>query len=162
LFDKLPQYPLIETEEKMKLYKNKKASHNYFFLQEVEAGIVLKGTEIKSIRLGKVNFKDSYARIIDNEMWLFNLHISPYEQGSYFNHEPERKRKLLLHRREINKLMGKVEERGLTLVPKNLYINDAGKVKVTICLAKGKHLYDKRDTLQKKDQMRDMERRLKI
>lgn len=146
----------------MKLFKNKKASHNYFFLQEVEAGIVLRGTEIKSIRLGKVNFKDSYARIIDSEMWLFNLHISPYEQGSYFNHEPERKRKLLLHRREINKLKGKVEERGLTLVPKNLYINDDGKAKVTICLAKGKHLYDKRDTLQKKDQMRDMERRLKF
>ncbi len=145
----------------MKVFKNKKASHNYFFLQELEAGVVLKGTEIKSIRLGKVNFKDSYARIIDGEMWLFSLHIGHYEQASFFNHEPERKRKLLLHRREIRKLQSKIEERGLTLIPRKLYINDDGRVKITLGLAKGKHLYDKRNSLQKKDQMRDMERRLK-
>ena len=142
-------------------FKNKKAEHDYFFVQEIEAGIVLKGTEIKSIRLGRINFKDSYARVVDGEVWLYNLHISPYEKTVYFNHEPERKRKLLLHSREIKRLKNKVEQEGMTLVPKKIYINEKGKCKVMLALAKGKKLFDKRDTIQAKDMKRDMERRSK-
>jgi len=145
----------------MKIFKNKKALFNYFIVQQIEAGIVLQGTEIKSIREGKINFKDSYARIEDNEIWLYNLHIGIYEQGSYFNHEPERKRKLLLNRAEIKKLIIKTEEKGNTLVPTQLYINDNGIAKVKIALATGKRQYDKRDSIQKKDQERSMQRSLK-
>ena len=140
-------------------FRNKKAEFDYFFVQEIEAGIVLKGTEIKSIRLGRINFKDSYAKIVDGEVWVYNLHISPYEKTTYFNHEPERKRKLLLHKREIRKLKAKVEQEGMTLVPKKMYINEQGKCKVLLALAKGKKNYDKRDTIQAKDMKRDMERR---
>jgi len=142
-------------------FKNRKAEHDYFFVQEIEAGVVLKGTEIKSIRLGKINFKDSYARVIDGEVWVFNLHISPYEKTTYFNHQPERKRKLLLHKREIKRLKSKVEQEGMTLVPKAIYINESGKCKVKLALAKGKKLHDKRDTIQAKDMKREMERRTK-
>lgn len=145
----------------MNEFKNRKAGFEYFFIQEIECGIVLKGTEIKSIRLGKLNFKDSYAKIHNDEVWLFSLHISPYEKTAYFNHEPERKRKLLLHKREIKRLKAKVEQEGMTLVPKAIYINEKGKCKVMLCLAKGKKNYDKRDTIQTKDVKRDMERRLK-
>jgi len=145
----------------MKIFKNRKASHNYFFVQEYEAGIVLKGSEIKSIRAGKVNFKDSYARIFEGEVWLHNLHIGSYEKANLFDHDPERKRKLLLNKREIRKLTTKVEEKGFTLVPQDLYINDEGFVKITLAVAKGKRNYDKRDALQKKDEMRDQQRRLK-
>jgi SsrA-binding protein len=141
--------------------RNKKASHDYYFIQEWEAGIVLQGTEIKSIKQSKVNFKDSYARIENGEIWLYNLHISPYEHGNINNHEPERKRKLLLQKREIKKMTSKVEEKGMTLVPKDIYINDKGLAKLTLALAKGKRLYDKRDVLQKKDEMREQQRRLK-
>ena len=141
--------------------ENKKARFEYFFIQEWEAGIVLKGTEIKSIREGRLNFKDSYARIIDNEVWLCNLHISPYEKGSYFNHEAERNRKLLLHSKEIKKMKSKIEEQGMTLIPKKIYINDAGKCKVIIALAKGKKNFDKRDSLQEKQMQRDNDRKLK-
>ena len=143
-------------------FKNKKAEHDYFFVQEIEAGIVLKGTEIKSIRLGRINFKDSYARVVDGEVWMYNLHISPYEKTAYFNHEPERKRKLLLHAREIKRLKNKVEQDGMTLIPKNIYINEKGKCKVMLALAKGKKLFDKRETIQAKDMKRDMERRSKV
>ena len=142
-------------------FKNKKAEHDYYFVQEIEAGIVLRGTEIKSIRLGRINFKDSYARVVDGEVWVYNLHISPYEKTVYFNHEPERKRKLLLHSREIKRLKNKVEQDGMTLVPKKIYINEKGKCKVMLALAKGKKLFDKRDTIQAKDMKRDMERRSK-
>ena len=142
-------------------YKNRKAEHDYFFISEVEAGIVLKGTEIKSIRLGKINFKDSYAKIIDNEVWLFNLHISPYEKTTYFNHEPTRKRKLLLHKREIRRLKNKVEQEGMTLVPKTIYINEMSKCKVALAVAKGKKLYDKRESIQSKDMKRDEDRKMK-
>ena len=143
-------------------FKNKKAEHDYFFVQEIEAGIVLRGTEIKSIRLGRINFKDSYARVVDGEVWVYNLHISPYEKTTYFNHEPERKRKLLLHSREIKRLTNKVDQDGMTLVPKKIYINEKGKCKVMLALAKGKKLFDKRDTIQAKDMKRDMERRSKV
>jgi len=147
--------------EKKIIFKNKKAEHDYFFVQEWEAGIVLKGTEIKSIRLGKLNFKDSYARIDNNEIWVINLHISPYEKTVYFNHEPTRKRKLLLHKKEIRKIKNKVEQEGITLVPKSIYINEMGKCKVLIALAKGKKLYDKRESLQAKEQEREQARRTK-
>lgn len=142
----------------MKSIKNRKAEHDYYIIQTMEAGIVLKGTEIKSIRSGKVSFKDSYAKIENGECWLLNLHISPWEKASFFNHEPERKRKLLLNRHEIKRLKVKVDEQGMTLVPVELYINETGKCKVKLALAKGKHSYDKRESLQKKDLERERER----
>ncbi|MBN2461858.1 MAG: SsrA-binding protein SmpB [Candidatus Cloacimonetes bacterium] len=146
----------------MRSLKNKKAEHDYFLLQIYEAGIVLTGTEVKSIRAGKLNFKDSYARIESGEVWLYNLHISVYEQGSYMNHEPERKRKLLLHQREIRKLYLKLEEKGYTLIPTEIFINEKGLVKINLALAKGKHKYDKREALRQKEELRESERQLKI
>jgi len=146
----------------MKIFKNRKASHDYYFVDELETGIVLKGTEIKSIRSGRLNFKDSYAHLENDEVWLYNLHISQYEQGSIYNHDPERKRKLLLHREEIKKLTRKVEEKGFTLIPKEIYINEKGLVKVKLAVARGKRQYDKRETIQKKDEIRDMERKIKL
>lgn len=143
------------------MIKNRKASHEYFFLEVFEAGMVLNGTEIKSIRAGHVNFKDSYAKIENNEIWLYNMNISPYEHATYFNHDPERKRKLLLTKREIRKLRKKVEEHGYTLIPKNLYINKKGLAKITLALAKGKKDYDKRDSIKKRDEERINGRRLK-
>lgn len=145
----------------MKSFVNRKAAHDYFFVEEFEAGIILKGTEIKSIRQGRINFKDAYARVIDKELWLFNLHISPFEKTTFFNHEPERKRKLLMKKQEINRLQRKVDEQGMTLVPKNMYLNDKGLCKVTLCLAKGKKTYDKRETLHRKEQEQEMKRRMK-
>jgi len=142
-------------------FKNRKAFHDYYFLEELESGIVLTGTEIKSIRAGKVSFKDSYARIENGEVWLYNLHISPYDKGNVFNHEPERKRKLLLKRKEIQKLSKKVEEKGMTLIPKKIFINNRGLAKIILAVAKGKKLYDKRETLRRKDEERDWERRKK-
>ncbi len=151
----------LSEEIMVKRFKNRKASFQYFFIEEVEAGIVLTGTEIKSLRDGKMNFKDSYARIDNGEVWLVNLHISPYEKGTYFNHDPERRRKLLLHRREIKKLLSKIEEKGMTLIPKDVFINDSGLAKVTLALAKGKHTYDKSDTVKERDERRDMDRAMK-
>jgi len=142
-------------------FKNRKAFHDYYFLEELESGIVLTGTEIKSIRAGKVSFKDSYARIENGEVWLYNLHISPYDKGNVFNHEPERKRKLLLKRKEIQKLSKKVEEKGMTLIPKKIFINNRGLAKIILAVAKGKKLYDKREILRRKDEERDWERRKK-
>lgn len=146
---------------RIKVFKNRKAAHNYHFVQEFEAGIVLLGTEIKSIRAGKLSFKDCYAGIVEGEIWLYNLHISPYSHGGYTNHDPERSRKLLLNKREIRRIQGKVEELGMTLVPKDLYINGMGKVKLTLCLAKGKRLYDKREALQEKQMKREKDRAMK-
>jgi SsrA-binding protein len=146
---------------RIKEFKNRKAAHNYYFVQEFEVGIVLLGTEIKSIRAGKINFKDCYAVIDEREVWLHNLHISPYTHGGYSNHDPERPRKLLLNRREINRLQTKVEEQGMTLVPRDLYLNGLGKVKLTLCLAKGKRLYDKREVIQEKTAKREKERVMK-
>ena len=145
----------------MRFFKNRSAGHHYFFINELEAGIVLSGTEIKSIRAGKVSFKDSYARIDEGELWLVNLHISPYDKGNIYNHDPERKRKLLMKKHEIRRLQKKMEEQGLTLVPKELYINDKGLCKVNIALAKGKKVYDKREDIQKKDLIRERERKEK-
>ncbi|MCB5225161.1 MAG: SsrA-binding protein SmpB [Candidatus Cloacimonadaceae bacterium] len=140
------------------LIKNRRALHDYFVIQKFEAGIALEGSEIKSIRAGKVNFKDSYARIFDGECWLLNLHISPFEKSSHFIPDPTRKRKLLLHKFEIRRLRVKTEEQGMTIVPLEIFINEKGLCKVTIALAKGKKTYDKRDALHKKDMERDRER----
>ena len=140
--------------------QNKKAFHDYFILDTYEAGIELKGTEIKSIRLGNVNLKDSFIRIKNNEAFIENMHIAPYEQGNLFNHEPLRTRKLLLHKKQIQKLQKEVKENGLTIVPTKVYFNTS-KLKVEIALAKGKKLYDKRQSLKEKDAKRDVERALK-
>lgn len=140
--------------------QNKKAFHDYFILDTYEAGIELKGTEIKSVRKGSVNLKDSFIRIKDNEAFIENMHIAPYEQGNRFNHEPLRTRKLLLHKKEIKKLQKEVKENGLTIVPTKLYFNTS-KLKVEVCLARGKKLYDKRQDIKAKDAKRDVERALK-
>ena len=141
--------------------KNKKAFHDYFILETYEAGIELKGTEIKSVRKGSVNLKDSFIRIKNNEAFIENMHIAPYEQGNRFNHEPLRTRKLLLHRKQIKKLQKEIKESGLTIVPTKLYFNTS-KLKVEIALAKGKKLYDKRQTIAKNDQRRQAEKDFKI
>lgn len=140
--------------------QNKKARHEYFIEQTIEAGIVLSGTEVKSVRLGKVNLKDSYASIDSGEVFVKGMHISPYEQGNLFNKEPMRDRKLLLHRFEINKLIGYTQQKGLTLVPTQLYFKK-GKVKIELGVAKGKKLYDKREDMAEKDAKREIDRKLK-
>lgn len=140
-----------------KTIENRKARHDYHIEETFEAGIVLQGTEVKSLRAGQANLKDSFARVKDNEVYLVNMHISPYEQGNQFNHEPTRERKLLLHKSEIRKLIGKTKEKGLTLVPLKVYFT-RGKVKVELALAKGKNLYDKRQDMAAKDAKREMER----
>jgi SsrA-binding protein len=139
---------------------NKKAYHDYFILDTYEAGIELKGTEIKSVRKGSANLKDAFIRIKDNEAFIENMHIAPYEQGNRYNHEPLRTRKLLLHKKEIRKLQKEVKENGLTIIPTKLYFNTS-KAKVEIALARGKKLYDKRQDLKAKDAKRDIERALK-
>ena len=140
--------------------QNKKAYHDYFILDTYEAGIELKGTEIKSVRKGSANLKDSYIRIKNNEAFIENMHIAPYEQGNIFNHEPLRTRKLLLHKKEIKKLQKEVKENGLTIVPTKLYFNTS-KLKVEVVLVRGKKLYDKRQDLKAKDAKRDIDRALK-
>lgn len=143
------------------LANNKKAYFDYFIEDKWEAGISLYGTEVKSIRMGKVSIKESYIKIENGEVFVYNMHVSPYEKGNIFNRDPIRVRKLLLHRAEINKLSGKITEKGYTLVPLQVYIKD-GFVKVEIGLAKGKKLYDKRDSIAKKDVRRENEREFKI
>jgi SsrA-binding protein len=142
----------------MKAIKNRRALHEYYVIQKYEAGIALKGTEIKSIRGGMVNFKDAFAKIEKGECWLCNLHISPWEKASYFNHDAERPRKLLMHKNEINRLKAKVDEQGMTLIPLEIFINEKGLCKISLALAKGKKFYDKRESLQQKDMARDRER----
>jgi len=138
---------------------NRKARHDYFVEDTYEAGIVLTGSEIKSIRAGQVNLRDSYATIRDGEMWLVNTHISPYQQANRQNHEPRRERKLLMHRREINRLVGKLQEKGLTLIPLKIYLKNS-RAKVELGLARGKRLYDKRQTMRARDDRRQMDRAL--
>lgn len=140
--------------------QNKKAYHDYFIEDTYEAGIELMGTEIKSVRKGSVNLKDSFIRIKNDEAFIENMHIAPYEQGNRFNHEPLRTRRLLLHKKEIKKLQKEVKEGGLTIVPTKLYFNTS-KLKVEIALAKGKKLFDKRQDLKEKDARRDVEKALK-
>ena len=136
---------------------NRKARHDYFIHETYEAGIALTGTEVKSLRQGKVNLKDSFCRIENGEVFLLGMHISPYDQGNRFNHDPLRTRKLLLHKYEIIKLLGKIQEKGYTLIPLNLYFKK-GKVKVTVALVTGKKLYDKRQSLREKEDRREMDR----
>ena len=140
--------------------ENRKAFHDYFIEDRVEAGIVLTGTEIKSIRNGRVNLKDSYARLNDGEVWVYQMHISPYEQGNRFNHDPLRPRKLLLHRSEINKLVGKIQLQGLTLIPIKIYLK-RGMAKVELAVGQGKKNYDKRQALAEREGKRDIERALR-
>ena len=137
--------------------RNKRARHDYQILETWEAGLVLTGTEVKSLRNGKATLTDAYGIVKDGEVWLLNLHISPYEQGNQFNHEPERTRKLLLHRREIKRLIGAVERQGLTLIPLDLYFKH-GIAKVTMALGKGKQLHDKRETARERDAERELAR----
>ena len=138
--------------------QNRKARHDYFIVDTLECGIVLTGTEIKSVRAGNMNLKDSYASVENGELWLIGMHISPYEKGSYYNHDPERNRKLLLNRNELVRLKGKTKEKGFTLVPLSVYIKDGRKAKVELALAKGKTSYDKRDAIAERDAKRDMSR----
>lgn len=145
---------------KKTIAKNKKARHNYFIDQTLEAGIVLAGTEVKSIRAGKISISDSYANIKNGEVFIYNMHISPYEQGNIFNKDPLRERKLLLNRFEINRLIGSIQQKGMTIVPLEVYFKN-GRVKVGLGLGKGKKLYDKREDAAKKDAQREMNRRLK-
>lgn len=139
----------------MTFIKNKKATYEYTLLEEIVVGIVLQGTEIKSIRKGKVSLVDSYCSFIKNELFLINSHISEYEFGNINNHEPKRDRKLLLTKQELRKIQKKVKEKGLTVIPVNMFINKEGFCKVTISIAKGKKLYDKKDSIREKDLKRE-------
>ncbi len=152
----------MAAKETMKLVaNNKKAYHDFFIDETYEAGIALHGTEVKSIRMGKCSIKESFIRIEDNEVFVYGMHVSPYEKGNIFNKDPLRIKKLLMHRFEINKLQGKIKEKGYTLVPLQVYFKE-GKVKVEIGLARGKKLYDKREDIAKKDQRREAEKEFKI
>jgi len=141
--------------------QNRKARHEYFIIDSYECGIVLTGTEIKSIRSGRVNFKDSYASIEKGELWLFSLHIAHYENGSYYNHKPERDRKLLMSKREIIRLNSKVREKGLTIVPLSIYLKNNQWAKIEIALVKGKTARDKREDIAKRDVKYDVLRSLR-
>lgn len=140
---------------------NKKAYHDYFIDETYEAGVALHGTEVKSMRMGKCSIKESFIRIENGEAFVYGMHVSPYEKGNIFNKDPLRVKKLLLHKYEINKLAGKIAEKGYTLVPLQVYFKD-GKVKVEVGLARGKKLYDKRQSIAKKDQRREAEREFKM
>lgn len=140
--------------------QNKKANHDYHILETIEAGFVLTGTEIKSVRAARINLKDGFAQIKNGEVWLSNVHIAPYEEGNIWNQEPERRRKLLLHKRQIVKLEKDLKGTGMTLVPLKVYLKD-GFAKVLLGLAKGKHDYDKRESIKRREQNRDIARTMK-
>lgn len=140
---------------------NRRARHEYFVEETFEAGVVLTGTEIKSVRAGHVNLRDGFVLVRDGEAWLMNVHIAPYEQGNRYNHDETRRRKLLLHKREIERLHARATQRNWTIVPLKLYINARGLAKIQIALVQGKKLYDKRQTIAKRDAKRDMDRALK-
>lgn len=147
-------------ETKKLIANNKKAYHDFFIDETYEAGIELHGTEVKSLRMGKCSIKEAFIRIEKGEVYIYGMHISPYEKGNIFNKDPLRIKKLLLHKYEINKLLGKIKEKGFTLVPTQVYFKE-GKVKVEVGLARGKKLYDKREDIAKKDQKREAERAFK-
>jgi SsrA-binding protein len=140
--------------------KNRKATFEYFLLESFEAGLSLQGSEIKSIRAGQVSITEAFIQIENMEAWLMNAHIAPYESASYFNHDPKRKRRLLLHKKEVNKMWNDVRQKGVTIVPVKLYIKN-GLAKIEIAIAKGKKLYDKRDSIAKRDQDREISRNAK-
>ncbi len=148
-------------EQTKLIANNKKAYHDFFILDTYEAGIALHGTEVKSLRMGKCSIKESFIRIENGEVFIYGMHISPYEKGNIFNKDPLRIRKLLLHKAEINKLLGKIKEKGMSVVPLKVYLKGS-LVKVEIGLAKGKKLYDKRDDIAKKDQQREAQRDFKV
>ena len=149
-------------KESMKLVaNNKKAYHDYFVDEKYEAGLVLHGTEVKSLRMGKCSIKESLIRIENGEVWVYGMHISPYEMGNIFNKDPLRPKKLLMHKAEINKLLGRIKEKGFTLVPLQVYFKE-GRAKIEIGLCRGKKLYDKRQDIAKKDQRREAEKDFKI
>ena len=153
---------MAKGKESQKLIaNNKKAYHDFFIDETYECGIALHGTEVKSMRMGKCSIKEAFVRIEDGEVYVYGMHISPYEKGNIFNKDPLRVKKLLLHKYEINKLLGKIKEKGYTLVPLQVYFKD-GKVKVEIGLARGKKLYDKREAIAKKDQRREAEKEFKV
>ena len=149
-------------KESMKLVaNNKKAYHDYFVDEKYEAGLVLHGTEVKSLRMGKCSIKESFIRIENGEVWVYGMHISPYEMGNIFNKDPLRPKKLLMHKAEINKLLGKIKEKGFTLVPLQVYFKE-GRAKIEVGLCRGKKLYDKCQDIAKKDQRREAEKDFKI
>ena len=153
---------MAKGKESQKLIaNNKKAYHDFFIDETCECGIALHGTEVKSMRMGKCSIKEAFVRIEDGEVFVYGMHVSPYEKGNIFNKDPLRVKKLLLHKYEINKLLGKIKEKGYTLVPLQVYFKD-GKVKVEIGLARGKKLYDKREAIAKKDQRREAEKEFKV
>ena len=153
---------MAKGKESQKLIaNNKKAYHDFFIDETYECGIALHGTEVKSMRMGKCSIKETFVRIEDGEVFVYGMHVSPYEKGNIFNKDPLRVKKLLLHKYEINKLLGKIKEKGYTLVPLQVYFKD-GKVKVEIGLARGKKLYDKREAIAKKDQRREAEKEFKV
>ena len=152
--------PAAKQDETTVVARNKRARHDYQILDTWEAGLVLSGTEVKSLRLGKANLSDAYGVVRDGEIYLLNLNVSPYERAGNFNHDPTRTRKLLLHRREIRRLIGAVERQGLTLIPLDLYFTH-GVAKVTLALGKGKKLHDKRDTERQRDAEREIARALR-
>lgn len=155
-----PKKNTSDPEREKQIASNRKAYHDYFILETYEAGIALSGTEIKSLRAGKVQLREAYARIENGELWLVGMHISPYEQaGIYFQHDPTRPRKLLLHHREIRKLQEATEAKGLTLVPTRLYLKK-GRAKLEIGIARGKHTYDKREALAERENQRDAQREM--
>ena len=153
---------MAKGKESQKLIaNNKKAYHDFFIDETYECGIALHGTEVKSMRMGKCSIKEAFVRIEDGEVFVYGMHVSPYEKGNIFNKDPLRVKKLLLHKYEINKLLGKIKEKGYTLVPLQVYFKD-GKVKVEIGRARGKKLYDKREAIAKKDQRREAEKEFKV
>ena len=151
----------MESKSRKLIANNKKAYHDYFIEETHEVGISLAGTEVKSIRMGQCSIKESFVRITQGEVWIYGMHINPYEKGNIFNKDPLRPRKLLMHRREINKLTGQLSEKGYTLVPLQVYLSGS-LVKLEVGLAKGKKLYDKRQDIAKKDQLREAQRDFKI
>ena len=151
---------MAKTEGKKMLAENRAARHEYFVLETFEAGIELFGTEVKSIRAGKVNLKESFARVDEGELFVYGMHVSPYEQGNIFNRDPLRPKKLLMHKREIMRLLGQVSREGLTLIPLSLYLSGS-RVKLALGLCKGKKLYDKRDDAAKRDADRAIDRAMK-
>jgi len=149
-----------ETDQDRTIATNRRARHEYEILETLEAGLVLRGTEVKALRAGHVNFKDSYATVRSGEAWLLGCHISPYSHGTDANHDPERDRKLLLHRREIARLVGKIAERGLTVVPLRVYFK-RGRVKIELGLARGKKLHDKRSAIREREVRREMDKAIR-
>jgi len=148
-------------DKNMTVARNRKARHEYFILEAMETGIVLSGTEIKSVREGSVNLRDGYAKVDDGELWLYNVYISPYEKGTHYNKEPMRRRKLLVHKKEILKLLSKIREKGLTLIPLSMYLKDGKRAKIELAIAKGRQVHDKRDAIAERDVEREISRSMK-